>query len=60
MAIKDIVIDYKHRQAGHCESGATSNLFNFYGIDFQNPWHLAPVVESISATSPFSNSCLPR
>ncbi|MFC2102224.1 BtrH N-terminal domain-containing protein [Bacteroidota bacterium] len=37
MAIKDIVIDYKHRQAGHCESGATSNLFNFYGIEMSEP-----------------------
>ena len=34
---KDIKIDYTHRQAGHCESGATSNLFNYYGIDFSEP-----------------------
>lgn len=34
---KDIMINYTHRQAGHCESGATSNLFNFYGIDFSEP-----------------------
>ena len=34
---KDIVINYTHRQAGHCESGATSNLFNFYGVDFSEP-----------------------
>jgi len=34
---KDILINYTHRQAGHCESGATSNLFNFYGVDFSEP-----------------------
>jgi hypothetical protein len=34
---KNIKINYIHRQAGHCESGATSNLFNFYGIDFSEP-----------------------
>ncbi len=32
-----IVIDYKHRQAGHCESGATSNLFNFYNVSISEP-----------------------
>jgi hypothetical protein len=31
------MIDYKHRIAGHCESGATSNLFNFYGIEISEP-----------------------
>jgi hypothetical protein len=34
---KNIKINYTHRQAGHCESGATSNLFNFYGIEFSEP-----------------------
>jgi hypothetical protein len=34
---KNININYVHRQAGHCESGATSNLFNFHGIDFSEP-----------------------
>jgi len=32
-----IAIDYKHRQAGHCESGATSNLLNFYGVTISEP-----------------------
>lgn len=27
------MIDYTHRQAGHCESGATSNLFRFNGLE---------------------------
>jgi len=31
------MIDYTHRQAGHCESGATSNLFKFYGHDVSEP-----------------------
>jgi hypothetical protein len=30
-------IDYKHKQAGHCESGATSNLFNHYGVELSEP-----------------------
>jgi hypothetical protein len=30
-------INYTHRQAGHCESGATSNLFNFYGYELSEP-----------------------
>jgi hypothetical protein len=34
---KSYMINYKHRQAGHCESGATSNLFNFYGVEFSEP-----------------------
>jgi len=32
-----VIIDYTHRQAGHCESGATSNLFRFYGQDISEP-----------------------
>lgn len=32
MGKKDVMINYTHRQAGHCESGATSNLLNFYGV----------------------------
>ena len=32
-----IMIDYEHRQAGHCESGATSNLLNFYGVGISEP-----------------------
>ncbi len=31
------IINYTHRQAGHCESGATSNLFKFYGLDISEP-----------------------
>ena len=31
------MIDYTHRQAGHCESGATSNLFKFHGHDVSEP-----------------------
>jgi hypothetical protein len=34
---KSYMINYTHRQAGHCESGATSNLFNFYGVEFSEP-----------------------
>ena len=33
----NIMIDYTHRQAGHCESGTTSNLFKNYGIDISEP-----------------------
>ncbi len=32
-----LMIDYTHRQAGHCESGATSNLFHFHGIKMSEP-----------------------
>jgi hypothetical protein len=31
------IIPYNHRQAGHCESGATSNLFSFHGLDITEP-----------------------
>jgi hypothetical protein len=31
------MINYTHRQAGHCESGATSNLLRFYGHDISEP-----------------------
>ncbi len=31
------IINYQHHQAGHCESGATSNLFRFYGLDISEP-----------------------
>lgn len=37
MELKKIIIDYNHRQAGHCESGATSNLFRFNGLDITEP-----------------------
>jgi hypothetical protein len=36
MEIKTM-INYTHRQAGHCESGATSNLLNYYGINMSEP-----------------------
>lgn len=35
--MKDIKIDYTHRQSGHCESGTTSNLLHFYGKDVSEP-----------------------
>jgi len=31
------IIKYNHRQAGHCESGATSNLFAFNGLEISEP-----------------------
>jgi hypothetical protein len=31
------VINYTHLQSGHCESGATSNLFRFYGLNISEP-----------------------
>ena len=31
------IINYQHRQAGHCESGATSNLLKFWGQDVSEP-----------------------
>jgi len=31
------VLNYTHHQAGHCESGATSNLFGFYGHELSEP-----------------------
>ena len=31
------IINYTHRQAGHCESGATSNLFSFNGLQISEP-----------------------
>ena len=34
---KDSTIDFKHRQAAHCENGASSNLLNFHGIDLSEP-----------------------
>ncbi|MDD4603261.1 MAG: BtrH N-terminal domain-containing protein [Bacteroidales bacterium] len=37
METNKIVLNYTHRQAGHCESGATSNLLNFYGHDLSEP-----------------------
>jgi len=37
MESKKMIIDYTHRQAGHCESGATSNLFKFNGLELSEP-----------------------
>ncbi|MDR3251771.1 MAG: BtrH N-terminal domain-containing protein [Tannerella sp.] len=33
-------IDFKHAQAAHCESGVTSNMLRFYGIDISEPMTL--------------------
>jgi hypothetical protein len=30
-------IDFKHKQAAHCESGVTSNILNHYGIKLSEP-----------------------
>jgi hypothetical protein len=35
-----IIIPYTHRQAGHCESGTTSNLFKHFGLDLSEPMAL--------------------
>lgn len=32
-----IKLNYEHRQAGHCESGVTSNLLNYYGLKVSEP-----------------------
>ncbi len=32
-----MMINYTHHQAGHCESGTTSNLFNYYGMEISEP-----------------------
>ena len=32
-----VKLDYKHRQAGHCESGVTSNLLNYYHFQISEP-----------------------
>ncbi|TSA26815.1 MAG: DUF4872 domain-containing protein [Bacteroidetes bacterium] len=32
-----IMLDYTHRQSGHCESGTLSNLFNYFGMDLSEP-----------------------
>jgi hypothetical protein len=32
-----MIIDYKHRHSGHCESGATSNLLSHYGLEVSEP-----------------------
>lgn len=37
MRSEKFIIDYKHNQAGHCESGATSNLFSHYGMPISEP-----------------------
>jgi hypothetical protein len=30
-------INFKHRPAAHCESGVTSNILNFYGVNISEP-----------------------
>ena len=37
METTSTIINYTHRQAGHCESGATSNLLNYYGHSVSEP-----------------------
>ena len=37
MAATNTIINFTHRQAGHCESGATSNLYYFNGLDISEP-----------------------
>jgi len=32
-----MIIDFKHYHSGHCESGATSNLFRHYGLEISEP-----------------------
>ncbi|MFH1159920.1 MAG: BtrH N-terminal domain-containing protein [bacterium] len=32
-----MIIDYTHRQSGHCESGTTSNLCKHFGLDLSEP-----------------------
>lgn len=34
---KDIIIDFKHHQAAHCENGATSNLLKHHNIHLSEP-----------------------
>lgn len=34
---QNLNIQFIHRQAGHCESGATSNLFQHYGLNISEP-----------------------
>jgi hypothetical protein len=37
MDSQKLMVNYTHRQAGHCESGATSNLFRHYGFELSEP-----------------------
>ncbi len=32
-----IKLEYEHRQSGHCESGVTSNLLNYHGLNISEP-----------------------
>ncbi|NMC38065.1 MAG: BtrH N-terminal domain-containing protein [Bacteroidales bacterium] len=32
-----MMIDFKHRQAAHCENGVTANLLRYYGIELSEP-----------------------
>jgi Domain of unknown function (DUF4872)/Butirosin biosynthesis protein H, N-terminal len=32
-----IKLDFEHRQAGHCESGVTSNLLHYHGLNLSEP-----------------------
>jgi hypothetical protein len=31
------ILDFEHRQSGHCESGVTSNLLNYHGFRISEP-----------------------
>ena len=35
--MRDVRIDFPHHQSAHCESGVTSNLLKFYGLDITEP-----------------------
>ena len=37
MEKEKILLDYVHHQSGHCESGTTSNLYRFFGMDISEP-----------------------
>ncbi|MFA6698596.1 MAG: BtrH N-terminal domain-containing protein [Thiomicrospira sp.] len=32
-----VKLDYQHQQAAHCETGAVSSLFRYYGLDVSEP-----------------------
>jgi hypothetical protein len=37
MKKNEIIIDFPHHQAAHCENGVTSNLLKYYGISLSEP-----------------------
>ena len=34
---QDVLIDFEHHQTAHCESGATSGLLRFHGLELSEP-----------------------